>query len=471
MYRVPGRTEVVVNVIEDLHWMDEGSEAFLGEVVAAVEGTPTLAVLNFRPEYEAEWMDSAVYRRTPLLPLGPDSTRELLSDLAGGDPSLDGLADLVHERTGGNPFFIEEVVRELVEAGNLEGDRGSYRLTKPVEDTRVPATVQAILAARIDRLAAAKALLQAAAVFGKEVPEPALVRVAGLDEEAVAEGLKELISAGFLFEAEIYPERVLAFTHPLTREVAYGSQLGEQRSAAHAATAEAMIELDPDRHDELAALIAQHFEQGGETLEAARWNARAAHWAGYGHPQDALRLWAKVAELASELPETEETASLGSFSRLLQLDYAWRLGMDKERVDSLIKEAEALATRTGDLLSMAMLRMLGSARPGLNVHTDDWTRAVDEAVALADESGDDAMRVAIRTAGSYAYICAGDFDHCQELIEEALEIAGDDHGGGCRDRDRLPLRMGPDGEGRKATRARRLRRRPGAVRIGPADGR
>ena len=135
-------------------------------------------------------------------------------------------------------------------------------------------------------------------MIGKEVPEPALRMVSGLDDEALAEGLKELIGAGFLYEAEIYPERVLAFSHPLTREVAYGSQLGEQRAAAHAATARAMIELDPDRHDELAALIAQHLEQGDETLEAARWNARAAHWAGYSHPQDAIRLWGKVTELA-----------------------------------------------------------------------------------------------------------------------------------------------------------------------------
>src|SRR5581483_522360 len=283
LYRVPGRTEVVVNVIEDLHWMDEGSEQIVSEAVSAIEGTATLALLNFRPEYQPEWAASPIYRRLPLLPLGPDSTEELLADLVGNDPSLDGLAELIHERTGGNPFFIEEVVRELVESGYLEGERGSYRLTRPVGDTRVPATVQAILAARIDRLETAKALLQAASVIGKEVPEPALRMVAGVEEEALAEGLKELIGAGFLYEAEIYPERVLAFSHPLTQEVAYGSQLGEQRAKAHAVTARAVIELNPERHDELAALIAQHLELGGELREAARWNARAAHWAGYAH--------------------------------------------------------------------------------------------------------------------------------------------------------------------------------------------
>ena len=428
LYRVPGRTNVVVNVIEDLHWMDEGSETFLAEMIAAIEDTPTLALVNFRPEYEAGWADSPVYRRMPLKPLGPDSTAELLSDLAGEDPSLDGLAELIHERTGGNPFFIEEVVRELVEAGYLEGAHGAYTLTKPVEDTGVPPTVQAILAARIDRLEAAKTLLQVAAVIGKEVPEQALRIVSGLEDEALSEGLKELIGAGFLYEAEIYPERVLAFSHPLTREVAYGSQLGEQRAAAHEATARALIELNPERHDEQAALIAQHFEQGGAMLEAARWNARAAHWAGYSHPRDALRLWGKVTELTTELPESEETAALGVFSRLLQLDYSWRLGMEKERVDELIREAREIATRTGDLRSLTMLELLEAGRPGLDRHTTEWIAAVRETIALADESGDDALRMAMRTAGSYAFLCGGDYKPCEQLLDEALDIAGDDRG-------------------------------------------
>ena len=171
--------------------------------------------------------------------------------------------------------------------------------------------------------------------------------VADVDDAALAEGLKELIGAGFLYEAEIYPERILAFSHPLTQEVAYGSQLGEQRARAHAAAAQALIELNPERHEELAALIAQHLEQGRETLEAARWYARAAHRAGYGHPQDAMRLWEKVSDLADELPEDEETAALGVFSRLLRLDYAWRIGMDKDQVDALMAETRGARDQDG----------------------------------------------------------------------------------------------------------------------------
>ncbi|MET0926080.1 MAG: adenylate/guanylate cyclase domain-containing protein, partial [Solirubrobacterales bacterium] len=427
IYQVPSRTETVVNVVEDLHWMDEGSEEFLAEMVAAVEDTRTLAVLNFRPEYKAAWMNSRVYHRISLAPLGPEATAELIAALAGDDPSLDGLAEVIHERTGGNPFFIEEVVRELVETGTLEGERGAYRLVGSVEDTGVPPTVQVILAARIDRLEpASKAVLQSASVIGKEVPEPALRRVTGLDDEALEAALKELIASGFLFEQEIYPERILAFTHPLTREVAYGSQLAEQRAAAHAATAQAMIELNPERHDQLAALIAQHLEQGGEALEAARWGARAAHWAGYSHPQDALRLWRKVSELAGQLPESEETMALAVSSRVLQLDYGWRLGMEAGEAETLISEAREIAARTDDLRSLALLETLDSARPGVEHHADTWTAGASAAIGLADKSGDDSLRVALRVAGSYSFLCAGEWKELERLLDEAKEIAGGD---------------------------------------------
>ena len=199
---------------------------------------------------------------------------------------------------------------------------------------------------------------------------------------------------------------MLAFRHPLTREVAYGSQLGEQRAATHAAVARAMVELNPDRQDELAALIANHFEAGGETLEAARWSARAAYWAGSSHPADALRLWRRTMELAAELPEGEEADALAVASRLLQLQYAWRLGMDSDEEARLAAEAEEIATRTGDLHSLAMLKMATSARPGLDHRADEWLAAAHEVNRLADESGDLPLRIALRAAGSYAHLCA-----------------------------------------------------------------
>jgi adenylate cyclase len=427
LVNAPGQRQTVVLVIEDLHWIDEGSNSMLAELVASIEGTNTLAVVNFRPEYSPAWGSSPVYRTVSLEPLSEADTRELLRDLAGENPSLDGLEEPIHERTAGNPFFVEEIVRELVETGRLEGERGSYRLVRPVEEAGVPVTVQAVLAARIDRLGpAAKQLLQVASVVGKEVGGRALGLTAGLGEEELNPALCELVDGGFLYEAELYPERVLAFRHPLTREVAYGTQLGERRAATHAAAARALIELEADRLDELAALIAHHMEAGGETLEAARWAARAAHWAGHTRPQDALRLWQQVTALVDPLEETEETAALAVSSRMLQLEYAWRLGMDRERADALAAEAAAIAKRTGDVHSQALLTLLTAGRPGAAEHSGEWIAAAEEAMRLADETGDAALRVAVRSASAYAYMCAGDLDTLERTAETMLALTDGD---------------------------------------------
>jgi len=262
------RRDATVNVVEDLHWMDEGSDALLGELLGSVAGTKTLVVLNYRPEYSPSWGELPNYRHIPLEPLGPADTEKLLRDLVGEDPSLDGLAELIHERTAGNPFFIEEIVRELSESGALEGERGSQRLVQPVCDVKVPASVQTVLAARIDRLDPdAKRLLQAMSVAGKEVAEPALMQISGFDDdESCGEALKRAIDAEFLYEAELYPERVIAFRHPLTLEVAYGTQLADQRARTHAAVAQATIDLNPERHDELAGLVVDGIRRGDFTI-------------------------------------------------------------------------------------------------------------------------------------------------------------------------------------------------------------
>lgn len=431
LVRAPNRREPIVAVIEDLHWLDEPSKALLAELLSAVAGTKTLVVVNYRPESVAGKPEVDGYTQIRLEPLGPDDTQELLSDLAGEDPSLDGLAELIHERTAGNPFFIEEIVRALVEAGNLEGERGAYRLARPVEDTGVPATVQAVLAARIDRLdPAAKALLQAASVAGKEVPEGTLARIVDASPAQIEERLRELIEAGFLFEAELYPERVLAFRHPLTREVAYGSQLAEQRRPLHAATARALADTNSDRHDEMAALIAHHLQEGGETREAARWSARAAFWTGSSQPHEAMRLWRTVMELVAELEQDEETTALAVGSRLQQLDYAWRLGMDDEEEARLKAEAHEIAAGSGELRALALLRMT-DARPGKPHRAKEWIEVGKASNRLADESGDLHLRVAVRGACAYAHLCAGDLEEFERALDELLELAGNDRSVGA----------------------------------------
>jgi class 3 adenylate cyclase/tetratricopeptide (TPR) repeat protein len=424
----PSRKKTLMLVFEDLHWVDEGSQTMIRGLIEGFGGTRTLVLANYRPEYTPSWGDDACWQTLELAPLRQGDTRELLRDLAGEDPSLDGLDEPIHERTGGNPFFIEEIVRELGESGHLEGERGAYRLARPIEDAGVPVTVQAVLAARIDRLdPEAKQLLQVASVLGKEVSEEALAMSAGLDAEAMERALRGLIEGGFLYEAEIYPQRLLAFRHPLTREVAYGTQLAEQRARTHAAAAKALIELNPgDRWDELAALIADHLRQGGQPLEAARWSARAAHWAGHSRPRDALRLWHDVMELTAELEEDEEVAALAIHSRLQQLTYAFRVGMGREEQNRLAAEAEEIATRREDLHSLALLRVATAVRPGLDHYAESWLAAVRESVELADRAGDPHLRVAIRCAGAFAYLMTGDFEGFEAALDEVLELVGDD---------------------------------------------
>jgi class 3 adenylate cyclase len=427
LVNAPSRRKTLVLMVEDLHWVDAGSEAMLADLVDSIAGTNTLAVVNFRPGYSPPWNGSPAYRETSLAPLARADTQELLRDLAGEDPSLDGLDEPIHERTQGNPFFIEEIVRELAETGHLEGERGDYRLARPIEGAGVPVTVQAILAARIDRLdPAAKRLLQVASVVGKEISGRALGMTAGLGAEEIDQALCELIEAGFLYEAEIYPERVLAFRHPLTREVAYGSQLSDRRAATHAAAARATIALEDDRLDELAGLVAHHFEEGGETLEAARWHARAAHWAGHSRPQDALRLWRRVTELSDGLSASEETTALSLLSRMQQLEYAWRLGMDRDQADALEAEVAEIAGRIGDLRSLTLLKLLTSVRPGVAEHTSEWAIAADEAIHLADESGEPGLRAACRGAAAYVHMCAGDLDRLETRTDETLAILDGD---------------------------------------------
>jgi len=424
----PARKKTLMLVFEDLHWVDEGSQTMLQGLIDGFGETKTLVLANYRPEYSPPWSDAPCWRSLELAPLRQEDTRELLRDLAGEDPSLDGLDEPIHERTGGNPFFIEEIVRELAESGYLQGERGSYRLAKPIEDAGVPVTVQAVLAARIDRLDPdSKQLLQVASVLGKEVGEEALAMSCGLDAAAMEAALRNLTEGGFLYEAEIYPQRLLAFRHPLTREVAYGTQLGEQRQRTHAAAARALIELNPgDRWDELAALIADHLRQGDQPLEAARWSARAAHWAGHSRPHDALRLWHDVMELTDALEEDEEVAALAIHSRLLQLQYAWRVGMSREEEGRLAAEAEEIAKRQNDLHSLVLLKVATAVRPGLPHHGPDWIEAVRETVELADQTGDRHLRAAVRGAGAYAYLCVADFEGFERILDEMLAIVGDD---------------------------------------------
>jgi len=266
-----------VLLVDDVHWIDAASEAVLHEIAAVAPGARLLVLTNFRPEYDAGWMEGGHCSRLALTPLGPDASQAMLAELLGSDASIDALRDVIGERTGGNPFFIEEVVQALAASGSLAGRPGAYRLTAPVDTLAIPATVQSLLGARIDRLGTdVKDVLQIAAVIGKQFDENLLRAVTACDERVLVTALAVLGEAELVHEVTGHAGRRYAFRHPLTQEVAYHGQLGDQRARVHASVAAALETLMADRLGEHAALIAHHWQAAGMRYEAARWQQRAA---------------------------------------------------------------------------------------------------------------------------------------------------------------------------------------------------
>ena len=421
-------------VFEDLHWLDSASEAYLANHVEALQGTRSLALVNFRPDYQAAWMSHSYYRQIALPPLGPEESGRLLAELLGSDPSLDGLAELIGERSEGNPFFIEEIVQSLVEDGGLMGERGAYRLVGPVEQVTVPASVQAVLAARIDRLGEReKAVLGAAAVIGREFTEPVLARVAGLTPGELEEALGELLSAELVFLQELAPEPIYLFKHTLTQQVAYGSQLKERRRALHAKVGEAIASSYPERLEERAALVAGHWEAASEPLEAARWHSRAAAWAGTANPGAAFSHWQRVRELADELPGSQETAALGLLSRTSLLNLGWRIGISREEAEVLFRESERIAAQAEDvgwrallLAGYGLIRGVGDGQLG------EAARLARQAVALTEAAEDPALYVVVANLACHPIAINGGFRESMGMVDRAIELAGGDPTVGAR---------------------------------------
>jgi adenylate cyclase len=423
-----GRQQPAINLLEDLHWIDPASAAFLQALIEAVPGTDSLVVTNFRPEYRVEWMGRSHYHQLPLAPLGPEALGELLVDLLGTDPSLDGLSELIRDQTGGNPFYVEEAVRELAESGALEGDRGAYRLVREIDELKVPPTVQAILAARIDRLeVVAKQVLQAAATIGKEFERRLLALAVEMEDDELDAALRTLVEGEFVHQTALYPEPDYAFWHPLTQEVAYGSQLAATRSTTHAAIARGLQEIDAERLDERAALIAQHFEQASEAMEAAKWHARAAGWAGFSDPSAALRHWQRIRELDAELPEGAEADGIRAGARVMILGMGWRLGADIAEARQVFEEGRALAERLGDKATLAMLHgTLGISEATCGGNVPEYVRLAEETQRIGEEIEEPNLRAAAATGPMYAHWLAGRHEEALASLDRVLELTADD---------------------------------------------
>jgi tetratricopeptide (TPR) repeat protein len=432
------RGEVAVQLMDDLQWFDAASETFISALFDATAHTRTLLVANFRPEYRADWMAGAGYRSLPLQPLGEDAAGALLRDLLGEDAELAALTALVRSHTGGNPFFIEEAVWALVEDGTLaavdDADGGRrFRLVRPITDIRIPATVQALLAARIDRLPEhEKAVLQTAAVIGKRFAAPLLQRVFHALEGPAADApdidpvLEDLARQELVQPVGPQPGNDYVFKHPLTQDVAYRGQLGDRRARVHAAVAGLLESAHAQQLDEHAAVLAHHWEAAGEMLEAARWHRRAAEWIGPKDRREATRHWKTLGALVDRLPTTPETAQLGALARYRRLLNAVYLGQPEDEQHALFAEGRALASiHGGPLQLMLMSTSYGTARVFAGA-VRDGVRELREAMRMADESGDVTMRFLARASLVNPLHFSGQLHEALARSDEALALSGGD---------------------------------------------
>jgi class 3 adenylate cyclase/tetratricopeptide (TPR) repeat protein len=372
-------------IIEDLHWIDSETQAVLDSLVDSLGSTRVLLLVTYRPEYHHGWAGMTYYSQLPLDALAGESGGRLLDALLGDDPTLTSLKQLLVNQ--GNPFFLEETVRTLVETKALEGSSGGYRLTRPIEAIQVPATVQVVLASRIDRLSLEdKRLLQIAAVIGRRVPYSLLRAVADAPDEALREGLDRLQSAEFVFETGLFPDLEYSFKHVITQEVAYGGILQDRRRELHAQIVSSIEALHHNRLGEQIELLAHHAAQGELREKAVDYLRQAGQKGATRSALSDARVWFEQALVVLErLPQIKATLEPNFEIRLELRHMLFQLGEVRQGLEHL-REAEALAERLND-----------DHRRGLVyaalMHTHSVLGELDEALAAGNRAQDFAVRL------------------------------------------------------------------------------
>jgi predicted ATPase len=414
-------------VFEDLHWIDAETQALLDSLVESLPTAHLLLLVNYRPEYQHGWGSKSSYTQVRLDPLPQESAEALLHVLLGDDAHLAPLRRFLIERTGGNPFFLEESVWTLVETQMLAGERGAYRLTQDVQTMQVPGTVQAILAARIDRLPPEdKRLLQTAAVIGTEVSLPLLQAIADMPEEVLHRGLMHLQAAEFLYEMRLFPELAYTFKHALTHEVAYGSLLQERRRALHARIVETLEALYPDRLAEQVERLAHHAFRGEVWDKAltyyrqagAKAVARSAH-------REAVVCFEQALAALQSLPASRDTQEQAIDLRV-DLRYALHPLGELERGLDYLREAETLAEALGD---QHRLGQVSASMTNCLLVIGDLDRALvygQCARAIATTLGDFPLQVTTNWFLGQVYHGLGDYRQAIDVLgQNVMSIQGE----------------------------------------------
>jgi class 3 adenylate cyclase/tetratricopeptide (TPR) repeat protein len=414
-------------VFEDLHWIDSETQALLNSLVESLPSARLLLLVNYRPEYQHGWGGKTYYAQLRLDPLPAVSADELLQVLLGDDASLQPLTHLLITRTEGNPFFLEESVRTLVETGVLVGEPGAYSPGQVLPTIQVPATVQAVLAARIDRLPPEeKRLLQTAAVIGYEVPLPLVQGIAALPEADLHRGLAHLQAAEFLYETRLFPEREFTFKHALTYEVAYGSLLQERRRALHAQIVTALEVLAGDRLTEQVERLAHHALRGEVWDKALAYcrqagektMARSAYREAVGAFEQALRA-------LQHLPEGQDTIEQAIDLRLDMRNALLALS-DLRAMFDCLREAETLAKAIDDHRRLGRVSLYMTEYFRL---VGDYDRAIasgQHALALAESVSDVGTQVVTNAFLGLVYYPRGDYRQAIEMLQKVVTaLTGD----------------------------------------------
>ena len=413
------RAEPAVFVVEDAHWIDEVSEYMLADFLAVIPQTPSLVLITHRPEYHGALQRVAGAQTIALAPLSDAETSTLVAELLGPDPSVGQIGELIAGRAAGNPFFAEEITRELAERGVLVGERGSYACRTDVADISVPATLQATIAARIDRLEpAAKQTLAAAAVVGSRFGRDLLASL------EVVPDVDELIAAELVDQVRFTPRAEYAFRHPLIRTVAYESQLKADRAQSHRRLA-AAIEAEPESAEQNAALIAEHLEAAGDLHAAYGWHMRAATWATNRDINAAWLSWERATRIADALSaEDQDRTAMRIAPRTMLCGTAFRVHVDV--AGTRFEELRHLCAAAGDKASLAIAMSGLVADHAYQGRVREASRLASEAWALIESVGDPALTVGLSFAPIYSKMESG--EHCDVLrwSQRVIDLADGD---------------------------------------------
>ena len=414
-------------LFEDLHWIDAETQALLDALVESLPTARLLLLVNYRPEYQHGWSGKTYYRQLRIDPLPPENAEGLLEALLGKDSGLQALKRLLIERTEGNPFFLEESVRTLMETKALAGEPGAYRLASVTQTFQIPTTAQAILAARIDRLSPEdKRLLQAASVVGKDVPFGLLQAIADHEQEELQRGLSRLQAAEFLYEARLFPDLEYTFKHALTHEVSYGSLLHERRRAFHAKLVDTIERLYPERLSEQVERLAHHALRGemwGKAIVYLRQAGTRAMTRSAN--RDAVTYFEHALAVLAHLPETRETIEQAIDLRFDLRNSLFVLG-ELEGVFDYLREAEKLARTLEDDRRLGWVSVYMAHYLWWMGNSTQARLCAQRAQAIAETAGDFPLRVTANLYLGFTLHTVGDYGGAAQVLRNvARSLQGD----------------------------------------------